>query len=330
MTQMLESVFVGMVVAGDAAAECPFGMPAVEGASEVEEENIPKDDSDAATETQKNNGGVLGDNLQAGSHGASATVAGPHPPDEPAYRAPQRDTGRGGFKVVVAATAQIPEGQFGYTVAAHHLIPGNAALAKSTKLTNLMTMGKSVDVMPSDGSGPKKKKIAKHIGYNVNGSHNGAWLAANYYIDTETSPTGKSWSQMSGPSSESAYDPWCLNYVAAVIKGTNSQMHDTHTKYSNAVLDLLNTIADKLLVHECPKCSVSEINPPFKVKRYLYRISEALRGQVLGAPVVWKRPWFASDRWSERAFKGDKPSAEFLQAHANARMAPAADPMDLS
>ncbi len=200
---------------------------------------------------------------------------------------------------------------YGFIVAAHHLIPGEAALEPSD-LKHFMTKDESVDVETEEGV--KTKEIVKHIGYNVNGAHNGVWLPGNYYIREDTSPrAGISWGDLGD-------DPWCLNYVAAVTKAACGQIHDAHTQYSEAVKDLLNKIAEILARHECADCASDKINPPFQIKERLYNLSSYFRGQVSGLPYFWKRPWFTSDRWREQAFSGGKVSDEFTEAYDAARI----------
>jgi len=281
--------------------ECPFKLNVV-GVDEVEDESIANDDLDE----QENNGGTLGRNLSEGSPGKAGTWIG-EPPEK--YTAFRVDTRRMGVKVNVPGTVTVEDGVYGFTVAAHHLIPGEASLAPSL-LKPLMTKGSSVDVETEDGT--KTKTIAKHVGYNVNGSHNGVWLPGNYYIRSSSSPhSGKSWSDLGD-------DPWCLHYVAAVTKVAEGQFHDAHTKYSAEVENFLNKIAEKLFKHECDLCKSDEIGPPVTIKSRLYGISAYLRGQVQGHPMAWKRPWFASDRWRDDAFSGGAPSATFLAAYNKA------------
>ena len=304
MTELVEPVDIGLLPE-ETDASCPFA-DASEGVGEVEPENIPRDDAPAAKITQESNGGVLGVNLLSGSPGKGGTVGGPNPPPDKKADL-RRDTRRTGVKAKVPGTAAIAEGAYGFTLAAHHLIPGDASLAPS-KLKALMTQGESVEVI-SKGGVAKQKKLRKHIGYNVNGAHNGVWLPGNYYIRASTSPIkDKSWSDLGD-------DPWCRNYVAAVSKVAGGQIHDAHTQYSAAVKDLLNKIADILMHHECEKCEASDINPPFRIKGRLYAMSEALKSQVTAAPMAWKRPWFTSDRWREDAFRGGRPSTEFVAAY---------------
>lgn len=307
MTELAEPIAIG-ITAEEAAADCPFADEAV-GVDDLEAEDIPKDDSRAATATQENDGGVLGRNMLTGSPGKDGTVGGPVPP--PTMKAdPRLDTSRSGRKVRVPGTSDIAEGVYGFTVAAHHLIPGDASLKPST-LKALMTKGETVEVTVTGGA-KKSKKIRKHIGYNVNGAHNGVWLPGNYYIRGNTSPiANKSWKDLGN-------DPWCRNYVAAVSMAAGGQIHDAHTKYSTAVETVLNRWAAILVDHECDKCKAPDINPPFEVKARLYALSGFLKTQVTSGPMAWKRPWFTSDRWRDDAFEGDKPSAAFMAAYNNA------------
>ena len=310
MTELVEQVAIGLL-AEETAEKCPFSDPA-EGVGEVETENIPRDDGRSATLVQESSGGVLGINLLGGLPGKPGTVGGPNPPpDTPPD--PRQDTRRADRWVLVPRTADIAKGTYGYTVAAHHLIPGEASLAPST-LKNLMTKGDSVEITGKGGE-KKNKTIRKHIGYNVNGAHNGVWLPGNYYIRGNTSPvSGQSWSELGN-------NPWCLNYVAAVTKVAGGQMHDAHTQYSSAVKELLNKIAALLMKHECDTCNAPDINPPFRIKARLYAVSAELKNQVTSAPMAWKRPWFTSDRWRDDAFQGDKPSDAFIAAYNEAALA---------
>jgi hypothetical protein len=61
----------------------------------------------------------------------------------------------------------------------------------------------------------------------------------NYAIRASASPAGKSWGNM-------GHAGWQLHYVAACVKATGRQFHDTHEEYSDSVLKLLNKVAEKL------------------------------------------------------------------------------------
>lgn len=290
--------------------KCPFGKEVVVGVDEEEDENLARDDRKSAQAEQANNGGVLGSNMLAALHGKEGTVGGPYPP--PKVEKQQReDTLRAGIWVRVRGTKDIDTDYFSFIVAAHHLIPGGASLAPSN-IKNYMTKGKSVTAISSEGK--VKRKIRKHIGYNVNGAHNGLWLPGNYAIRSTSSPTDETWSKLF-----ESHGDWCLNYVASVTKVGKGQFHDTHRNYSEAVEKLLNAIAEILSTHVCKDCNDSEINPPFKIKKRLYRLSSYLKGQLSGAPRMWKRPWYTSDRWRDVVFsRGGKAKKQFYDAYQEA------------
>ena len=62
--------------------------------------------------------------------------------------------------------------------------------------------------------------------------------------------------------------------------------------------------------------------PPFRLKWRLHQASKRLRGFVKGAPGGWKRPWFTSEKWSQRFFAGGKLSKPFKEAYADAELTP--------
>ncbi len=308
MTELIEQVAFGNLSA-EIKDECPYADPS-EGADEDEDEDCTTDDGPAAKSRQANDGGVLGKNLISGSQGKAGTVGGPCGLEK-AKSDKRIDTRRERLYVKVKGTDELNDGVHGFTVAAHHLIPGEAALAKST-LLNFMAKGRTVTITVVKKNGQKvdkKKKVSKHIGYNVNGAHNGVWLPGNYYIRSRSSPRrGKSWSDLGD-------DPWCLHYVAAATKAAQAQFHDTHEAYSEKVLEVLNKISLVLRKHECEDCEEDTINPPFIIKVRLYNISNFLRSQLKGGPSGWKAPWLSSDRWGPVIVQGKKVNATFLKAY---------------
>jgi hypothetical protein len=307
--QIAETIAIGMLPE-EIAAKCPFKDDAPLGANEEDSENVANDDTPDAQLEQESSGGTLGRNLAAGSSGKPGTIEGPCPPPKVAS-ALRIDTTRSGgvLKIRVPGAVDIDTGDYGFTCAAHHLIPGDASLEPSD-LKTLMTKGASVEVLTT--LGPKKKTIRRHIGYNVNGAHNGVWLPGNYYIRAGRSPIpAMSWSDFET-------HPWCLNYVAAASKVAGGQFHDTHTEYSGAVKKLLNKIAQILMIHECAECQGSEINPPFAIKQRLYNLSIYFKSQMIAPPGSWKRPWFASDRWRDVAFSNGTIKKEFVDAYLKA------------
>lgn len=299
---------------------CPF-CEDVKGATEKEDEHIADDDKNSVQLVQANNGGTLGDNLNAGSNGKAGTWQGaPYEPTT-AQKAPANDSrrkngekvGKDWQQVRVPGTSTIKTDLYPFTVAAHHLIPGNAALYQAkNRLKNYMLQGQAVK------AGGKSWKIKYHIGYNVNGAHNGVWSPGNYAIRAQASPTGKSWGKMSD-------EDWQLHYVAACVKATGRQFHDAHTQYNAAVLKLLNKISEKLEFHQvhCKKCeakSGGQIPPPYLIKQRLYNLAQYFKQNVTSSPSSWRRPWFTSDRWRDVVFKNsaETPCKEFMDAYNQA------------
>lgn len=129
---MGEQIAIGML-AEESAAKCPFKEETPLGADEEEGESVADDDTDGAQIEQENNGGTLGRNLAGASPGKAGTIEGSCPPPtaSPSLRV---DTTRsaGLLKVRVPTAGDIAQGDYGFTVAAHHLIPGEASLAPST------------------------------------------------------------------------------------------------------------------------------------------------------------------------------------------------------
>ena len=336
MTEMME-LAAGAVLDAE-LAECPFKDES-EGPAEADPENIGDDDDDGVQEQQANNGGVLGTNLTEASAGKAGTVGGPFPP--PTQQAmPARDTARNfGGKAWVPESDLLNGDAYPYTVAAHHVIPGNASLAPSS-LFPYMTQGETIQTESG-----KSWTIKHHIGYNVNGCHNGVWLPGNYAIRKYAPPSKRrkverlNTSPLGGPKGganwsglEEVHSDWQLHYVAAACKVTRAQFHDTHEAYSNNVKDLLNKIEAKVLAHQenCEDCAGKlgqEVPPPYVIKARLYAISAALRERVVGMPAAWKLPWFTSDRWSgtgasrkrQRVESKDLFSPEFDRAYDAAK-----------
>ncbi len=317
--------------------KCPFRDQS-EPASDEVEEDIEYDDSESAEKEQGNNGGTLGKNIAGGSQGASGTWGGPagYNKAEPGPEVPPNDTARASKTplMLVPGAGSVPDGLYPFQVAAHHLIPGNASLGPSDLYDFLGKAG--AGKLKAGGKSPRLRKditaegftwkIGKLIGYNINGSHNGAWLPGNYALrgfgsqwDGRAKSAGgpapdahiakASWSELGDADAD-----WKLHYVAASVRVASGQFHDTHVNYSERVLGVLNKIATMLRNHlieakriekesnsqvKCPCTEATEIAPPYVVKLRLYSLSEYLRGLVLTSMVQnWSFPWMTSDHWS--------------------------------
>lgn len=290
MTQIGE--MVGIALMRDQLEECPFKLESPENPS-IEKENVAKDDLQSAVRRQNNDGGTLGKNLIKGSPdgwGAPGTINKLYQPPDMRPQ-PRRDS-----KTDPSLKVTVQGKKYPFKVAAHHLIPGEAALAKSE--LHKCYMVKDGEVTTPKG---KKLKILANIGYNVNGNHNGVWLPGNYGIRGSTSPKkGHSWRKIV---EDPEYKDWCFEYMLACVKEAKGQFHDAHTVYSEAVLDALNKIHVLMSAHQdtdCPDCKdKTEIYPPYKLKSRLYLFSRYLRNKLRMQPGKWKVPWFTSDRFKQ-------------------------------
>ncbi|GAG68284.1 unnamed protein product, partial [marine sediment metagenome] len=125
MTQIGEMVGFD-TLAKEFKAKCPFDED-IKGGPKTLEEDCKDDDLDSVQELQKNDGGTLGKNLSAGIAGKAD--GGPFPPNDYIVRDKPFDTARGAGspKIWLNRYKDTKEGDFPFTVAAHHLLPGNAA-----------------------------------------------------------------------------------------------------------------------------------------------------------------------------------------------------------
>jgi A nuclease family of the HNH/ENDO VII superfamily with conserved AHH len=161
--------------------------------------------------------------------------------------------------------------------AAHHLIPGNAAL----KVSKLMPY------LHSEGMAPG------NIGYDVNGQENGTWLAGNYALRGQDGlakwgPQGAGFLAMYGK------DP--KEYAFAAIEKLDCQFHDGHDDYSKFVRNELDLLAKKLEKTKslwCPEAQQKPDEDPKKrqMKMLVLRlntISRRLKNFVTTPSSAWK------------------------------------------
>ncbi|HEY6642891.1 AHH domain-containing protein [Povalibacter sp.] len=270
-------------------ATCPFKVEGPD-TSDEETEQPADDDLEAADAIQENNGGVLGENLAKGSPagwGKGGTINKLFQPSD-MEKAPRVDSTTDPVHRV-----NVGSRDYGYVVAAHHLIPGEAALAPSKLYKGYMKKGGKVTTPAG-----RSYTLKTNIGYNVNGNHNGVWLPGNYAIrrnKPQLNSTGRTWKELIVSDRT-----WCYAYMTACVEQAGGQFHDSHTHYSDAVLDILDKVYMKLAAHQdsCKECEgKTEIDPPYVLKARLYLLSKYLRMQVRLKPGVWKNPWITSDRF---------------------------------
>lgn len=159
------------------------------------------------------------------------------------------------------------------STAAHHLIPGNAAL-KPSKLMAEKWMW--------------KEGMAKgNIGYEVNSRPNGVWLPGNYAV--------RPWSSLG--------DVFKQDYAFAAIKEWGRQFHDAHTDYSNEVLKALDAIAEKLKKNEdlwCEKAKnqhekgPDERNPLYGIVARLHTLSARCKAFLVAPEANWNVRMYTS------------------------------------
>src|SRR6266550_3988904 len=103
--------------------KCPF-QPNDKTGRKKEDENIADDDLDNVQELQTNDGGTLGKNVQVGAPGDADS--GEYLPDNYVFTQEQDDSEHSRrMKLQMKGYRDATAGNFPFTVAAHHLIPGN-------------------------------------------------------------------------------------------------------------------------------------------------------------------------------------------------------------
>jgi hypothetical protein len=249
MTEVGEGV---AMLQGDFAHDpdtCPFcqavpATPRENISSEVDDNDAPPARDPIAWVRFKNDAGTLASNLSL----------------KPEYQTRSDDP-------------HFPRQPLAVTVAAHHLIPGNAALKKSQ-----IFQGKQL--IWQDG------KTNGNIGYDINRGQNGVWLPGNYAI-RPWGPLGAAFIATHGPLSD-------RHYAFAAIVVAEAQFHDAHETYSQVVLDALDRLHAKLAAissgscPEAPKQDPATRSLPALIGR-LDAISWNLRRMVTFPASGWKQ-----------------------------------------
>lgn len=180
-----------------------------------------------------------------------------------------------------------------FSVAAHHLIPGEASLPNSS-LINYIEGGKSV---------------SSDIGYGINGRENGIWLPTHHAL-SQNMPvlpfaTEKHAYAELTPEGNEMVGSFTHTYTQAVMVHANCQFHDDHTTatdYSNFVIKVLNKIQSNLATiknYNCSKCQQAKsgggkLPPPHRLVHRLNAVSGRLAGFLVGAPLGWRPPVYTS------------------------------------
>lgn len=259
MTEIVEMVAVA-VAAPHTKQDCPFCKPQ----EEVNKKNFlhPDYNEDTAADNDTDNSsGTLAKNLGSRPQDARGKV----PAILKGEKAPIHDME---FSRADSRTWHqwvYDAGLIPVMYGAHHLIPGNASLAKSALYQNKW-MG------PVDNGADRM-----NIGYNVNGANNGTWLPGNYAV--------KGWS-----AKESEFQK---AYALLAIHDTKRPFHDAHKDYSDTVLgtlDELNKLMEKMKNSGCPMCKEGgkEGDPPYHLNARLNAISRWLRDNLNVSAGTWR------------------------------------------
>jgi hypothetical protein len=156
------------------------------------------------------------------------------------------------------------------SVAAHHLIPGNAALKESKSLMKFLW---------KDGS------AVGNIGYNVNSRDNGVWLPGNYGV--------RPWGTHGKAFEANAKGASAEDFAFASIDEWRCQFHDAHKDYSGVVKGMLDKLADKLRANEaiwCPeqkKKNEDEQSQLFEIVARLNTLSARMKRMLVFPTTGW-------------------------------------------
>jgi hypothetical protein len=297
MTQVGELVSVAIDAPHDEDG-CPFCRPK----EEVNEKNTLRaaydEDTEADNDTD-NSAGTLAKNLSARPWKSGNKLPKPTEGDV----APSMDMEMGSAQTRLWRGWIYDAGLVPVLFAAHHLIPGNAAMARS----NIHANGWLGPV--DDGPDPM------NIGYNINSRANGVWLPGNYAIrGTQHRPNQATWTDKD-PEFQKAY-------AFLTMLNTGRQFHDAHTDYSNTVLEALNELEELLEEMEndgCPYCESGDESgdPPYHLNSRLNAMSSHLRSKVQGSPTRWKYDLLTSDTWGPqyKAFVDSKGGLSKAKKH---------------
>lgn len=174
-----------------------------------------------------------------------------------------------------AKTVTLANKNFEAAVAAHHLIPGNAALKQSQ-------LFKSEKYLWKDG------KAKGNIGYNINASENGVWSPGNYGV-RPWGPGGVAFK-----SANPTLEP--KDYAFAAMDKWRTQFHDAHADYSSFVKDSLDKVFEKLEAQKdiwCPEAKKKDRKPEEKEPIYalvqrLNTISSRMKRMLTFPTRNWK------------------------------------------
>lgn len=279
---------------------CPWhaeGKPGTEMPPADENEDKPKGKIKAGrtkASMPKNDGGKLGDAMIA---------AGVHPPEKEVEihfveegTQEYRKDGKDKEMVLYVRSAKLVS--YPLDFAAHHLIPGNAAL-KDSEIAPFL--GDSTTVKNfSDTS----KIEAGTAGYDVNCAENGHWLPSPYALSMNDGNSPSAWPNEPGMKAAlrdegketfEVLESFKLAYAKKAVQVSGGrQFHMCHEDYSAEVKKILASAKVKMMT--CPFVDATKDKydaPPGGLPQTLHRLSGRLRGLLTGK--VWHSPFFVDD-----------------------------------
>ncbi|WP_437849991.1 AHH domain-containing protein [Sorangium sp. So ce363] len=211
-------------------------------------------------------------------------------------------------KLVAARPDDCPEppvvvdGQeYPYSSSAHHLIPGEASLPKSTL----------IKFISKDATG---SKIWGDIGYDVNGGENGIWLPTHHALSAEM----KEGLVLPGEQEALKYSELTRRvkrrneenqfvatfqerFTASIMERASRQFHDAHPDYSGFVIKVLDKLKVNIVEQSsaCKKCDEvrnqkGKFPPPHGLVSRLNSVSARLYQFLVGPPQTWRPPLYTS------------------------------------
>ena len=189
--------------------------------------------------------------------------------------------------------------------APHHLIPGNESL----KVSQLPMFLGDDNVIKNfkDGCGSSVIKENQTVGYDVNQAENGVWLPSPYALSMSNKWTSVDGikaikkAKIRGVSIEET-ESFKHAYVAASIERSGGrQFHMRHNEYSDEVKNVLDKMADKMILMAggvCPVASGGEeddkFDAPKGLKSKLNMLSKVLERLLTGS--VWHSPFYTDNK----------------------------------
>ncbi|MBK9990360.1 MAG: AHH domain-containing protein [Verrucomicrobia bacterium] len=178
-------------------------------------------------------------------------------------------------------------------LAAHHLIPGNAALGESA--------------LKSGNHLWKHGMEHGNIGYNINSAANGVWLPGSYALHKTNVTKRNATTDRNAPSWKEQSLPERQEYAVLATLLYGAQFHDSHKDYNEFVRRVLDKIAAKLEYAKglnCPEATTSGEKPPGErpplkvIVSRLNKLSKRMKGMLTRPdPVRWRKNIYTSDKY---------------------------------